>query len=75
MYVYFAPDLKQQTEQQLDRLSGEKASRTLYRWQDADGQWQVSDRPPPAGTEYEILQYAPETNVIPSENLTGQKKD
>lgn len=75
LYLYTEPDLRRQAQQQLDKLTGTEQSRRLYRWQDTGGQWQVTDQPPPAGTDYEILQYDPETNVIPSENLTDQKKD
>jgi len=74
LYVYTDPSLQRQARQQLDKLTGEERAHRLYRWQDADGQWQVSDQPPPAGTAYETLQYNPETNVIPSENLTGREK-
>ena len=38
----------------------------MYKWRDASGAWQVSDRLPPAGTEYEILQYSSGANVVPS---------
>lgn len=38
---------------------------TVYRWRDAAGEWQVSDRPPPAGVEYEVDTYARKTNVLP----------
>ncbi len=38
---------------------------TVYKWQDASGEWHVSDQPPPAGTEYEVQGYARDTNVLP----------
>lgn len=38
----------------------------MYKWQDASGQWQVSDRPPDAGIQYEVLQYRSNENVVPS---------
>lgn len=38
----------------------------VYKWQDANGQWQVSDHPPPAGTKYETLNYSSDANVVPS---------
>jgi hypothetical protein len=74
IYIYFDPELKQQTRQQIDKLQHPGETRTLYRWQDADGQWQITDFPPPQGTAFETLRYNAETNVIPSENLTGQKE-
>lgn len=41
-------------------------STPLYQWQDADGHWQVSDRPPPDGIPYEVRQYALDANLIPA---------
>ena len=38
---------------------------TIYKWQDASGAWQVSDRPPPAGTEYQVEKYTRDMNVLP----------
>ncbi|MFO1352744.1 MAG: DUF4124 domain-containing protein [Gammaproteobacteria bacterium] len=36
----------------------------LYRWQDAQGRWQVTDKPPP-GRPYEKLDYWEKANVMP----------
>ena len=38
---------------------------TVYKWQDASGSWQVSDQPPPAGTDYQVEEYTRDTNVLP----------
>lgn len=40
-------------------------STPLYQWQDADGNWQVTDRPPPDGIPYEVRQYALDANLLP----------
>jgi len=45
-----------------------------YRWQDQNGQWHLSDKPPTDGIHYEIVEYHKNTNIIPTENLTGKKK-
>lgn len=37
----------------------------VYKWQDESGAWHVSDQPPPAGTEYEVGDYARDINVLP----------
>ena len=42
------------------------AETTLYKWRDANGQWQVSDDPPGGGVKYEILHYRSDVNVIPA---------
>jgi hypothetical protein len=38
---------------------------TVYKWQDASGNWHVSDQPPPEGTDYKAEKYSRDTNVVP----------
>ena len=38
----------------------------LYKWQDHDGQWQITDRPPTGDRSYENLEYSSDTNIVPS---------
>lgn len=38
---------------------------TVYKWQDATGNWQVSDQPPPPGTRYRVERYSHDANVLP----------
>ena len=38
----------------------------LYKWQDDDGQWQITDRPPTGDRSYENLEYSSDTNIVPS---------
>lgn len=40
-------------------------STPLYQWQDADGNWQVTDRPPDEGIPYQRRQYALDANLLP----------
>lgn len=39
---------------------------TLYRWQDEEGAWHVSDTPP-AGRDYEEIEYRSDANTVPPE--------
>ncbi len=50
------------------------AETTLYKWRDAAGQWQVSDKPPEGGVKYEVLRYRSDVNVVPSIS-TEKKRD
>ncbi len=43
----------------------------LYRWQNEQGQWQVSDAPPPDGIDYEVVSYRHDTNVMPAPETDG----
>lgn len=74
LVLYIKPEYRDELNRLSDQALPAAVTQTqAYRWQDKNGQWQLSDRPPPAGTEYEIVQYHKDTNVIPSENLTGKK--
>jgi hypothetical protein len=37
----------------------------LYKWQDAQGRWHVTDQLPPSGTTYTSLEYTDDVNVLP----------
>lgn len=72
--LYFKPEYRNT----LDRFSDKALPTAIthnkaYRWQDRNGQWQLSDSPPADGTQYEIVEYHKDTNVIPSDKLTGKK--
>ena len=75
VYVYLDPQLSQQVKQKAQQLTPDThQSRTLYKWKDAQGQWQISDRPPTDGIPFETVQYDEAVNVMPAEAITGQKK-
>lgn len=74
LYIYLDPKLNRAVQQQIRTLSPDSGKTTpLYKWRDQQGHWQITDQPPPAGVPFETLQYDSDTNVIPSEQLTGQK--
>ncbi len=73
---YKDPAVKSFLERQSDNILPEQITHLkAYRWRDKDGNWHVSDRPPPDGIEYEEVIYHRDTNVIPSDKLTGDKND
>ncbi len=37
----------------------------VYRWKDANGNWQVADRHPGEDVVYEVLEYRNDVNVLP----------
>lgn len=63
-YVWYDDSLR---ETLLNRLPVAVKSDTtpLYRWQDAQGHWQLSDQPP-AGRSYEVVRYPRDLNVVPA---------
>jgi hypothetical protein len=72
--IYQNPEYRAWFERKSDQILPENVTHTkAYRWRDKNGQWQLSDSPPPGGIDYEIVEYHKDTNVIPSEKLTGKK--
>jgi hypothetical protein len=71
--IYLTPEYRAWFERQSEQILPENVTHTkAYRWRDKNGQWQLSDKPPAAGIDYEIVEYHKDTNVIPSEKLTGK---
>ena len=75
-FLYFNPHYLHVLERHSQDLLPDTLTHSrAYRWRDAHGQWQLSDQPPPKGIKYEVVEYNKNTNVIPSEQLTGKKPE
>lgn len=72
--IYTDPELSRKVEHEArELLPPTDKTTTLYRWQDARGVIQISDQPPPAGVEYQIVEYDPNANLMPKEHFTGEE--
>jgi hypothetical protein len=66
LYAWYNPEFLSRMEQTGRDLSGAgPATTTFYKWRDAAGEWQLSDRPPPAGVDYETVEVRSDQNVLP----------
>jgi len=75
-YVYHDPQLSREVTKEVNQLiPNQQQTTTVYKWRDKTGRWQITDHPPPAGISYETLKYQNDTNLMPSEAITGQKTD
>jgi len=63
--AYFNPDLRTRVMEMPADLGISKKTTRVYKWQNTDGQWQISDQLPPDGTEYDVLDYHEDLNVLP----------
>lgn len=61
--AYLAPGLLDEVKR---RAGGPGQSTTLYKWQDEQGNWHVTDEPPPPGIKYREQEYLHDTNVLPA---------
>lgn len=64
VYFYMHP---KQTQDLLEGtpLESDSGSVRVYKWQDAQGNWQVTELPPPQGIAYELKEYEPEVIQLP----------
>ncbi len=64
-YLYLNPDVWQPWVKGTP-LEPAPTTTRLYKWQDENGQWQISDEPPTGKISSEILEYRSDTNIVPS---------
>jgi hypothetical protein len=68
-WIWFNPDYRKQIGERLGELPSDagitKKTTRVYKWRNADGEWQITDHLPPQGVEYERLDYREDVNVLP----------
>ncbi|RKZ65190.1 MAG: hypothetical protein DRQ48_11850 [Gammaproteobacteria bacterium] len=64
-YLYLNPDVWQPWVKDTP-LEPAPTKTQVYKWQDANGQWQITDHPPTGKTPYENLEYTSDANIVPS---------
>lgn len=64
-YLYLNPDVWQSRVKGTP-LEPAPTKTKVYKWQDENGQWQITDRPPTGGIQYENLEYSSDINIVPS---------
>jgi hypothetical protein len=65
VYLYLNPDVWQPLVKGTP-LEPAPTKTQVYKWQDANGQWQITDHPPAGKTPYENLEYTSDANILPS---------
>jgi len=66
IYLYQKdPDFKSRVQDLPADAGIIKKTTRVYRWQDADGNVQITDKLPPPGIQYETRDYREDENVLP----------
>ena len=65
IYLYQDSDIRSRVENLSSDAGLSKKITSVYKWQDEKGLWQITDQAPPEGTEYEVLTYREDVNVLP----------
>lgn len=64
IWFYVDPDARRQWLAATPLVPSPEVT-TVYKWRDDEGNWQITDTPPPAGIDFETLTYHRDTNVMP----------
>jgi hypothetical protein len=64
IYIYLNPGVKSQLLNQVT-VPGQPGTVQAYKWQNARGEWQITDTLPPEGIEYERLEHRTDENILP----------
>jgi hypothetical protein len=66
IYLYQKdPDFKSRVQDLPSEIGLTKKTTRTYRWLDADGNVQITDKLPPPGIDYETRDYREDENVLP----------
>lgn len=68
----FYPELVRPLVEQTPLKGALSTSTPVYQWRDAQGNWQVTDQPPPEGTPYQVKQYSLDANILPPFPAAGE---
>lgn len=57
----------------LQKATSTESKSVVYKWQDEDGSWHVTDQLPPPGVKYQEQEYLHDTNVLPALDKKEEK--
>lgn len=72
-YVYQDPALNKKLMSKVNQVAPELNNSTLYKWQNKQGEWQVTDRPPAQGIPYTTISSNDQVNVMPTPQASKKK--
>ena len=71
-YAWLNPEFADQVDGSLRDMNVKSKTTTVYKWRDANGNWQITDQPPADGIKYETLEYHRDANVMPADRFVGR---
>lgn len=63
--LYLSPSLRHEAQDLLQSSGLQTDTTTVYKWRSADGQWQYTQTPPPAGIPFERVEVRSDVNILP----------
>jgi len=65
LVLWWSPDLRRQASALLHDTGLGTTSVTMYKWQNNQGVWQYTQKPPPEGVSFEEIEARSDVNVLP----------
>lgn len=65
-YIYQDKNLRSNLMGKIHQVAPELNQSTLYKWQNAKGEWQITDKPPAKGVTFTTISSQDQINVMPS---------
>ena len=63
LLAYFDPEFRSFIK---EFTGSTQSASKVYKWKDKDGNWQITDAPPPGSIEYTEQEYLHDANVMPA---------
>jgi hypothetical protein len=65
VFLYLNPAYYSRLVNSADLILTPVSTSRIYKWRNARGEWQLTDRVPPEGIAYEILEHRSDENILP----------
>lgn len=65
-YIFQDKNLSSKLMGKIHQVAPELNQSTLYKWQNAKGEWQITDKPPAKGIAFTSINSQDQINVMPS---------
>lgn len=74
LYVYLDESVQKELLAKVHQVTPELNKSTLYKWQNSNGEWQITDKPPRKGVTFTTITSQDQVNVVPSPLNQNKKK-
>jgi hypothetical protein len=65
VYLYLNPEYRSRFLTSTTSIVTPVSTSRVYKWRNDRGEWQLTDRLPPDGIAYEVLEHRSDENVLP----------
>ena len=74
VYLYLNPEHRSRLVTSTTNVVTPVSTSRVYKWRNDRGEWQLTDRLPPDGIAYEVLEHRSDENVLPRPPQLGKDR-